>query len=208
MKKKRRVNRLSLSPRQSGKAILNLVNRSPDEQYSTSISLPNWQRYRIKAAKKKLKENGIKMSNTEIISACIRILAKKVRRHKVCNTTRVRRKNPTVAKYKKVSVQWEAEVYNILLMLADHARVCHSVMADIALRMYLEIVLKTLIAEGKGKVEICFIRHRDIKVVKSHKRIDTLYFAGLINQLYGIYRRRTWRCTSKSLIYSSSWIFM
>ncbi|RME89862.1 MAG: hypothetical protein D6767_07800, partial [Candidatus Hydrogenedentota bacterium] len=121
--KKRRVNPLSLSPRQSGKAILNLVNRAQDEQYDTSITLPKWQTYRIKAAKEKLKQHEIKMSTTEIISACIRILAKKVRRHKVCNTTRVRRKNPTVSKYKKVSVEWEPEVYNILIMLADHARV-------------------------------------------------------------------------------------
>ncbi|RME91173.1 MAG: hypothetical protein D6767_05640 [Candidatus Hydrogenedentota bacterium] len=204
---KKRVNSLSLSPRQSGKVILNLVNRAQDEQYDTSITLPKWQTYRITAAKEKLKEHGIKMTTTEIISACIRILAKKVRRHKVCNTTRVRRKNPTLGKYKKVSVQWEAEVYNILLMLADHARVCHSVMADIALRMYLEIVVKALIAEGKGKVEICFIRHRGKEVVKSHKSIDTLYFARLLNGLYGIYRRRTWRCGSKSLIYRSSWDF-
>ncbi|RME93444.1 MAG: hypothetical protein D6767_00965 [Candidatus Hydrogenedentota bacterium] len=208
MSKKKRVNPLSLSPRQSGKAILNLVNCAQDEQYDTSITLPNWQKYRIKAAKAKLKEYGIKMSNTDIISACIRILAKKVRRHKVCNLTRVRRKNPTVAKYKKMSVHWEAEVYNILLMLADHARVCHSVMADIALRMYLEIVVKALIAGGNEKVEICFIRHRGKEVVKTYKSIDTLYFAGLLNQLYGIYRRRTWRCTSKSLIYSSSWSFV
>ncbi|RME90335.1 MAG: hypothetical protein D6767_06995 [Candidatus Hydrogenedentota bacterium] len=208
MNKKRRVNPLSLSPRQSGKAILNLVNCSPDEQYDTSITLPNWQKYRVKAAKAKLKEHGIKMSNTEIISACIRIVAKKVRRHKVCNTTRVRRKNPTIGKYKKLSVQWEAEVYNILLMLADHARVCHSVIADIALRMYLEVVVKTLIAGETEKVEICFIRHRDNEVTKENKNIDTSYFLGLLNGLYGIYRRRTWRCTNKSLVYRSSWVFM
>ncbi|RME89725.1 MAG: hypothetical protein D6767_08025 [Candidatus Hydrogenedentota bacterium] len=162
----------------------------------------------MKAAKKKLKENGIKVTKTDIISACIRILARKVRRHKGCNTTRVRRKNPTIGTYKKVSVQWEAEVYNILLMLADHARVCHSVMADIALRMYLEIVVKALIAGEKGKVEICFLRHHGKEIVKSSKNIDTLYFAGLLNGLYGIYRRRTWRCASKSLIYSSSWSFV
>ncbi|RME88284.1 MAG: hypothetical protein D6767_10400 [Candidatus Hydrogenedentota bacterium] len=208
MKKKRRVNPLSLSPRQSGKAILNLVNRANDKQYDTSITLPKWQIYRIKAVKEKLKQHGIKMGTTEIISGCVRILAKKVRRHKVCNTTRVRRKNPTLGKYKKVSVQWEAEVYNILIMLADHARVCHSVMADIALRMYLEVVVKALIAGGNEKVEICFIRHRGKEVIKSHKDIDTIYFTGVINGLYGIYRRRTWRCASKSLIYSSSWGFV
>ncbi|RME90846.1 MAG: hypothetical protein D6767_06200 [Candidatus Hydrogenedentota bacterium] len=201
------MNPLSLSPRQSGKAILNLVNRSQDEQYDTSISLPNWHLYRIKAAKKKLKENGIRMSNTEIISACIRNVAKKVRRYKVCNTTRVRRKNPTVGKYKKLSVEWEAEVYNILLMLADHARVCHSVIADIALRMYLEVVVKTLIAGGCGKVSVCFVKRSKRSVVKLQKLIDAHYLVLLAKGLSGIYHRRTWRCSSNKLIYSSSWSF-
>ncbi|RME88355.1 MAG: hypothetical protein D6767_10335 [Candidatus Hydrogenedentota bacterium] len=206
--RKKRANPTSLSTRQGGKVILNIVNRGQDEQYDTSISLPNWQRYRINAAKNKLKENGIKMSNTEIISACIRIVAKKVRRHKVCNTTRVRRKNPTIGKYKKVSVEWDPEVYNILIMLADHARVCHSVIADIALRMYLKVVVKTLIAGGSGKVSVCFIKRDKKSMAKFQKLIDVRYFALLAEGLSGIYHRRTWRCSSNKLIYSSSWSFM
>ncbi|RME91306.1 MAG: hypothetical protein D6767_05480 [Candidatus Hydrogenedentota bacterium] len=148
------------------------------------------------------------MSNTEIISACIRIVAKKVRRYKVCNTSRVRRKNPTLAKYKKVSVEWQPEVYNILLMLADHARVCHSVIADIALRMYLEVVIKTLIAGGCGKVSVCFVKRSKENVAQLQKLIDAHYFAMLAEGLSGIYRRRTWRCSSNKLIYSSSWSFV
>ncbi|RME91837.1 MAG: hypothetical protein D6767_04370, partial [Candidatus Hydrogenedentota bacterium] len=78
---------------------------------------------------------------------------------------------------------------------------------DIALRMYLEIVVKALIAGEHEKVEMCFIRRRDKEVIKVWKSIDTLYFSNLLNGLYGIYRRRTWRCAGKSLIYSSSWSF-
>lgn len=184
--------------RESAKEILKGVFHDPGKKLDSSITLPNWQAARLKNATERLQAFGISAPQTTLLSSVIRLAQRKVRRMQ-CQIQRTKRRNTKEYTYKKISLQWPSEDYNILHARADHAKISASFIIDLALRLYLQAAVA--IALGETSVVTCLKRKCGNAIVKKNVLTASLR---LLAQTTGIYQRDTLLSSANRLKYAIS----
>lgn len=120
---------------------------------ASSVSLPNWNASRLKAAQKVLSSKGINVSKTHILIACIRAYLPKLyipykNEPKRCT----RRKNESRYAYEKISTYCDFLTWDHLFQKCLHNKISISHVMDIAVRLYLRGVLWKLMFGKKLKI--------------------------------------------------------
>ncbi|MCS6984781.1 MAG: hypothetical protein NZM25_06625 [Leptospiraceae bacterium] len=116
----------------------------------SSISLPNFTKYRLqgKLTKQGTRQNAVKMSQSEIVIACLIMLATKMRLKKTLlrplSAPRCRLYNDATYSYEKISIYTDRSIWHSLQARALELDVSLSFLADLAIRLYLNTILEKL----------------------------------------------------------------
>jgi len=111
----------------------------------STVSLPNFTFRRIRSAQKKLNTQNLTLSSDQIILKCLEKLIRHFPQN-VLKRTRLKQYNHRTAHYEIHSVRWSVDFYNTLHFHAHKTRVSVSLMADVAISLYLADVLEILLS--------------------------------------------------------------
>lgn len=149
----------------------------------SSVTLPNWNAARVRAAQSLLKNKHISVSKTEILLFCVRAYLPKLR---LVNNPdlvkRTRRKNESRYGYRKISTYCKFNVWDHLFQKCLHNKISISQVFDIAVRLYLRGVLQQLLMAKKDKVAekikkfINLGKYQKFLLQDNPKELKLLYF--------------------------------
>lgn len=156
---------------------------SSQNKAQSSVCLPNWNAARVNMAHKILKRKNISLSKTQILLACAKAYLPKLRINDRKDVRlRTRQKNENRYSYKKISTYCSFNTWDHLFQECLHNKISISHVLDIAVRLYLRVVLQQLLIAGskqaaKRSTELLNLgKYQKIILNEEPKELKLLYF--------------------------------
>ena len=119
----------------------------------STISLPNFTMRRVQSVVKILAHQNLNFSKDEIIQQCLKKLIRNFPQQSL-QRDRLKHYNHRTAHYEIHNVRWTVDFYNTLHFHAYKSRVSVSLMADVAISLYLNYILEMLLCRNGNLASI------------------------------------------------------